>query len=155
MIALASPKNADFCRKCGASDVIDYKDSNLVEKVVKAVGKDTFVGIFDSISREDTYKNDLAIMEKLGGGRMATSQQAPENLPSNVKATWMVGVGEHSAPVWENFVTEALESGQLKCLPEPVVVGKGLESLQTALDKVRAGMSAQKAVVELLAGRQC
>lgn len=46
VIALASPKNFDFCRKCGASDVFDYKDSNVVGEVVKAVGKDHFVGIF-------------------------------------------------------------------------------------------------------------
>ena len=47
----------------------------------------------------------------------------------------MMGVGEHSFPVWENSVTKALESGQSKCLPEPVVVGNGLESLQKAMEK--------------------
>lgn len=49
----------------------------------------------------------------------------------------------------EEFVTKALENGQLKCLPEPLVVGKGLESLQEALEKSKAGVSARKLVVEL------
>ena len=80
---------------------------------------------------------------------MATSQPPPENLPANVKATFMNGVGEHSAPVRERFVTKGLESGKLKCLPESLVVSKGLESLQEALDKAKAGVSAQKIVVEL------
>ena len=149
MIAIASPKNFDFCRKCGASDVFDQKDTNLVENIVKAVGKDSFVGIFDAIASEECYKIDLAVLEKLGGGSLATSHPPPESLPSNVKGQWILGPGDHSAPVWENFVTKALESGQLKCLPEPLVVGKGLESLQGALEKQKGGVSAQKLVVEL------
>ena len=89
VIALASPKNFGFCRECGASDVFDYIDSNVVDEVVKAVGNDRFVGIFECISSEDIFRLDLAVMEKLGGGRMASSQPPPQNLPSNVKATWL------------------------------------------------------------------
>jgi NADPH:quinone reductase-like Zn-dependent oxidoreductase len=149
VISIASPKNFDFCRTCGATDVFDYKDSHMIDDVVKAVGEDTFVGIFTSISTDATYELTLPILERLGGGRMATSQPPPEKLPGNVKATMVMGVGDHSAPVWQNFVTKALESGQLKCLPESLVVGKGLESLQEALDRAKAGVSAQKIVVEL------
>ena len=149
VISIASPRNFDFCRTCGASNVFDYNNSNVVEDVVKAVGSDDYVGIFDAISDENAYAIDLAIMEKLGGGKMATTHPPPENTPSNVKAEWMLGVGEHSAPIWKDFVTKALESGQLKCLPEPLVVGKGLESLQMALEKSKAGVSARKLVVEL------
>ena len=149
VISIASSKNFDFCRQCGAGDVFDYKDGSVVEDVVKALANDTFVGIFNSISTEYSFKLTLSVLEKLGGGRMATSQPPPENLPDNVKANFMNGVGEHSAPVWEQFVTKGLESGKLKCLPEPLVVGKGLESLQEALDKAKEGVSAQKIVVEL------
>ena len=80
---------------------------------------------------------------------MATSQPPPDKLPENVKATYLMGVGDHSAPVWQDFVTKALESGQLKCLPEPLAVGTGLESLQEAMDLLKTGVSAQKVVVEL------
>jgi NADPH:quinone reductase-like Zn-dependent oxidoreductase len=149
VISIASSKNFDFCRQCGAGEIFDYKDASVVEDVVKAVRNDTFVGVFNSISTEDSFKLTLSILEKLGGGKMATSQPPPENLPDNVKATFMNGVGEHSAPVWEHFVTKGLESVKLKCLPKPLVVGKGLESLQEALAKAKAGVSAQKIVVEL------
>jgi NADPH:quinone reductase-like Zn-dependent oxidoreductase len=149
VISISGSKNFDFCRQCGASDFFDYKDTNMVDDVVKAVGHDTFVGIFNSISTEDSFKLTIAILEKLGGGKIATSQPPPESLPDNVVAAMMHGEGEHSAPLWDYFVTKGLESGKLKCLPEPFVVGKGLESLQEAMDKLKAGVSAQKIVVEL------
>jgi hypothetical protein len=46
-------------------------------------------------------------------------------------------------------VTTALEIGQLKCLPPPTVVGKGLEYIDKALKMSKAGVSATKVIVEL------
>jgi hypothetical protein len=51
--------------------------------------------------------------------------------------------------IWGNFVPEALENGRLKPKPDPLVVGKGLDKIQEAVDKQRAGVSAAKVVVEL------
>ena len=117
--------------------------------MVAAVGSHTFSGIFDSISEPETFAHDLAILEKLGGGNMAATHPPPTDLPSNVKAKFLFGLGEFSFPAWENFVAPALENGQLKCLPEPLVIGRGLESLQKALNTLKAGVSARKVVVEL------
>ena len=149
VIAIASPKNFELCRKCGASDVFDYKDDNVLDHVLKAVGADVFTGVYVAVSNEESYKLVLSILEKFGGGRMVTSQQPPDNLADSVQAKGIMGPGEHSALVWENFVTEGLQSGKLKCLPKPVVVGRGLEALQDGVEKARAGVSAQKLVVEL------
>ncbi|KAK5170891.1 uncharacterized protein LTR77_004035 [Saxophila tyrrhenica] len=149
VVSISSAKNFDMCRRCGASSTFDYTSASVVDDVVAAVGKDPCVGIFESISSEDSFKTSLAILEKLGGGRMACSLPPPKELSDHIKATWMVATGEHSIPVFEDFVTQALESGRLKCLPEPLVVGKGLESLQKALEVLQAGMSARKVVVEL------
>lgn len=149
VVSIAGSKNFEFCRTCGASDVFDYHDASMVEDVVRTVGHDKFVGIFNAISTESSFKLTFAILEQLGGGKMATSLPPPENLPDNVEAMMMHGEGVHSAPVWESSITEGLESRKLKCLPGPLVIGKGLESLQEALDKVKAGVSAQKIVVEL------
>jgi hypothetical protein len=59
------------------------------------------------------------------------------------------GVNDVVAPVWREFVTPALQDGKLQCLPPPVIVGKGLEHIQDALNKCKAGVSATKLVVEL------
>ena len=43
----------------------------------------------------------------------------------------------------------ALAAHKLQAKPDPFVVGEGLESIQKAVDKVYAGVSAQKVVVSL------
>lgn len=51
--------------------------------------------------------------------------------------------------IWHKFVPEALADGQLRPNPEPLVVGKGLESIQNGMDKLKMGVSARKLVVEI------
>ncbi|KAK5688982.1 hypothetical protein LTS10_000962 [Elasticomyces elasticus] len=149
VITLASKQNHELCRSCGATDVFDYHDDDVVEKVVEAVRSDNFIGIYDAIGEPSCYAHDLAILEKLGGGFLASVFPPPEKLPENVKAKHVFGMGEWAFPVWDDFITPALESGVLKCMPEPLVVGKGLESVQAGFDKLKGGVSARKIVVEL------
>jgi hypothetical protein len=51
--------------------------------------------------------------------------------------------------IFQAFVGPALASGEFLALPEPLVVGEGLESLQKALDRQQQGVSARKIVVTL------
>ena len=46
-------------------------------------------------------------------------------------------------------MTNALANGSFKCKPDPQVVGKGLESIQKAVDLMGQGVSATKLVVEM------
>ena len=116
---------------------------------VKAAGGD-FVGCYDAISLQDqSYKYVLPMLEKLGGGNLAVVLPPPENPPSSVKSAHVFGINKMTHPLWADYVTKALEGGQLKCLPEPLVVGKGLESVQKGLDENKKGVSAKKVVVEL------
>ena len=152
VIAIAGKHNQDLVKRCGADRVFDHKDSSLVEKVIGAVeaSQSEFVGIFDAISIPETYARDLAILEKLNGGHLACTHPPPtENVASNVKTGMIFAVNEVAAPVFRDFVTPALQSGKLKCLPPPSVVGKGLEHINGALKKSKAGVSATKLVVEL------
>ncbi|KAL7750110.1 OPT superfamily [Sorochytrium milnesiophthora] len=64
-------------------------------------------------------------------------------------AGFVFGINDAATPVWTEYVTPALESGKLQCLPKPTVVGKGLEHINDALKKLKAGVSATKLVVEL------
>ncbi|KAF1850067.1 putative zinc-binding alcohol dehydrogenase domain-containing protein cipB [Cucurbitaria berberidis CBS 394.84] len=149
VIAIAGAHNFDLSKRCGAAQVFDYKDASFVDKVVEAVRKSghEFVGIFDTISIPDTYSNDLAILAKLGGGHLACSHPPPEDVPANVKAGMAFCVNEIATPVWRDYVTPALQAGKLQCLPPPTVVGNGLEYIQEALKKSKAGVSATKLVV--------
>jgi NADPH:quinone reductase-like Zn-dependent oxidoreductase len=152
VIAIASARNFDLCRSCGAAEVVDYHDAAFVDKVVEAATAQPgheFVGIFDAVGTPETYANDLAMLARLGGGHLASVHPPPEKVPENVKAGMIFAVNDVAAPVWRDYVTPALRAGKLKCLPAPFVVGKGLEHIQTALQKCEAGVSATKLVVEL------
>ena len=152
VIAIAGAHNHDLVKRCGAAQVFDHKDSSVVKKVVEAAkaSDSEFVGIFDAISTPETYARDLDIIEKLGGGHLACVHPPPaENVPSNVKTGMIFAVNDVATPTYRDFVTPALQSGKLKCLPPPTIVGKGLEHVNDALKKSKAGVSATKLVVEL------
>jgi hypothetical protein len=51
--------------------------------------------------------------------------------------------------IYHDFLPSALINGQIRPAPKPDVVGHGLEYVQTALDRSRAGVSASKIVVTL------
>ncbi|KAK5094194.1 hypothetical protein LTR70_004234 [Exophiala xenobiotica] len=151
VISIASARNFELCRSCGAVQVFDYHNPSFVEKVAEAVAEtgEEFVGIFDAVSTPETYTNDLAILAKLGGGHLACVHPPPDNVPGNVKAGMIFAVDDVATPVWRDYVTPALQAGKLKCLPPPTIVGKGLEHIQEALKRCEAGVSATKLVVEV------
>ncbi|KAH6640551.1 putative quinone oxidoreductase [Chaetomium tenue] len=155
VLAIASARNFDLCRACGAAAVFDYHDASFVDDVVQAattaveVEGGEFVGIFDAVSTPETYANGLAMLERLGGSHLACVHPPPEEVPEGVKAGMIFAVDEVATPVWRDYVTDALAAGRLKCLPSPLVVGKGLEFVQVALEKCVEGVSAAKLVVEL------
>lgn len=109
-----------------------------------------FAGGYDAIAVQDrSYKYVIPIMEKLGGGNMAAVHKGPAEVPESVKVAHVLGVDEFTHPLWKDYITGALEAGRLQCLPEPWIIGSGLESIQRGLDENRKGVSARKVVIEL------
>lgn len=51
--------------------------------------------------------------------------------------------------LWRDYLPAALAEDRHRPAPAPEIVGEGLESVQTALDRLRAGVSARKLVVLL------
>lgn len=54
-----------------------------------------------------------------------------------------------SKAVYQDYLPQALKDGSFRPAPKATVVGKGLESLQGGLDKLKEGVSATKLVVSL------
>lgn len=152
VVAVASKHNHELVKSLGATEALDYNDSNIVDDVVKAVQAvgGEFVGTYDAISNEASYKFTVPVTEKLGGGSVATVLPPPEKGPENVKFGNVFGVNELTHPIWRDYLGQALEEGKLRAVPEPWVVGKGLESVQDGLDANKKGVSAKKVVVELV-----
>ena len=51
--------------------------------------------------------------------------------------------------IYGDFLPEALKSGRVKPAPKADVVGHGVEHIQAAVDKLKAGVSGSKVVVTL------
>ena len=152
VIAVASEHNHDFCKSLGASETFDYKSSSIVDdisKAVKASEPRNFIGVYDTISNADSYKITVPVMEKAGAGNLAVTLPGPKDVPEAVKIGNVFGISETTHPVWESYVPEALQQGKLRCVPEPLVIGKGLENVQKGCDKNKEGVSAKKVVIEL------
>ena len=56
---------------------------------------------------------------------------------------------EVGSAIWVDFLPKALADGNYICAPEPEVIGKGLESIQDALNILAKGVSAKKIVVSV------
>ena len=151
VITVASSRNFDLCKRCGASEVFDYNKDSIVDDVVNAVksaGGD-FAGVFDTISTAESFKPVVRVVEALGGDTVSVVLPTVPEAPSGIKVNVIHGYGPFIFSFWESYITPALQDGKLKCLPEPSVVGKGLESFQKGVDESRKGVSAKKLVVEL------
>lgn len=170
VLATASARNLDALRsELGADHVFDYKSASVVEDIVGAVkhlqasrGVE-FVGIYDAISEPGTFKEALGPIfdglesEKLISAKRLAMVLYPSDLPGDVEVKIVFagmllpgnGYEEVVSAVWERFVPEALETGKLKPLPPPLVVGKGLEAIQGGIDQNKKGVSFRKVVVEL------
>ena len=48
-----------------------------------------------------------------------------------------------------HYVPEGLKAGTLRALPEPIIIGKGLEKIVDGAEVLKKGVSARKVVVEL------
>lgn len=155
VITVSSKHNHDFVKSLGATEVFDYSSPSVVDDIVKAIPKNEFAGVYDAISLPESYKVVLPVLEKLGGGKLATVLPPPEEKPSNVQPinVFAPTIGfqqkEVGEAVWQKFLPEALENGSFKYIPPPMVVGKGLEKCQEGMDANKKGVSAKKVVIDL------
>lgn len=149
----ASPKNFEYCKKLGASQVFDYHSESLVQDLVDAFkGKVCAGGFAVSPGSEQTVANVVAKVE--GSKFVASAPSPPKDLPEGVTSK-MIFAGtlrdnEVGGIIYNDFLEGALAQKKYQCLPEPLIVGHGLEKLQEAFEKGNAGgISAQKIVVTL------
>ena len=96
----------------------------------------------------------LEIVSKAKGNKfVAMAMQYDGPVPDGVESKFILGSSladnELGAAVYADYLPKALAEGKFIAAPEPLVVGKGLESIQKALDVQMKGVSAKKVVVSL------
>lgn len=153
VITTASPKNFEYVKNLGASQVFDYSSATVHDDLLEAFKGKRIAGALDCIGRP-AWDICLDVVDKTPGKKfVATTKQGFPDPPEGVKIKHIFGTSikdnEVGKAVFEDFLSKALKVGTFVPAPEPLIAGKGLESVQGAVDIIKNGVSAKKVVVSL------
>jgi NADPH:quinone reductase-like Zn-dependent oxidoreductase len=149
-----SPKNFDLARRLGAKEVFDYHDEGVGAKITTSLEGKKVVGALGINS------GGVALAGKVLNSTDSVKFIAdvgpppPEGYPERIQCKFFIpdDLGDPEsvvAQVWRDFLPQALSDGSFVPEPEPLIIGKGLEAIQEAYDRVLKPVSAQKIVVIL------
>ncbi|CBF73475.1 protein cipB [Aspergillus nidulans FGSC A4] len=148
----ASPKNFDYVKELGASQVFDYHSATVAQDLVAALQGKTVAGAMDCIGFAATPLTVEVVSKSQGVKFVSTVKggfQAPEGV--TVKSVFGTTIKDNQVgkAIYEDYLPKALKAGSFIPAPVALVAGKGLESVQAAVDLQAQGTSAQKVVVSL------
>ncbi|KAH7417726.1 zinc-binding oxidoreductase CipB [Cadophora sp. MPI-SDFR-AT-0126] len=155
VVTTASAKNFEYVKNLGASQVFDYNSKTVVEDLIEALEGKDMAGVFDGVGFYGAFEACVAVISKTKGSKFIAACQHPKDIAdgSGVTAKFIMGAelreNEVGKVIYEDFMPAALAAGKYIAVPEPKIAGKGLESLQAAIDLWKAGVSASKIVVTL------
>jgi NADPH:quinone reductase-like Zn-dependent oxidoreductase len=178
-MSTASPKNHQYLKSLGATEVFDYNSPTVVQDIVStmnnkhkisagayAIGVGSLKACIDILSKtkgkkfvaqashdipmEEFPTNMLAIMWKMGSSFVGWKVKG---LTKGVayKFVWATEVmaNKLGSEVYEKFLPIALAERRFLAAPEPQVAGQGLEGIEEAFAVAKKGVSAKKIVVSL------
>jgi NADPH:quinone reductase-like Zn-dependent oxidoreductase len=154
--ATASEKHHEYVKTLGASRVFDYKDSQVVEKIVKAAREDGItvnVG-YDAVG---ALSQCQAILKEWKPAKLASAPPLKPDDPvaEGVEQKFVEApAGEkerraHMSFVFNGWLKAKLADGSLIPSPRIQVIAGGLSAINEALDELKAGVSATKLVLEI------
>ena len=153
VVTTASPKNFEYVKKLGASEVFDYKDPAISDRLVSCFKAKTIAGALDCVGG-DAWTICMDVVHKSTGTKfVSTTKRGFPDPPEGVTVKHIFGTtpkdNEVGKAVYADFLPKALKAGTFMPAPEPLIAGKGLESVQGAVDLHKKGVSAAKVVVLL------
>lgn len=154
VITTASPKNFEYVKKLGASEVFDYRSPTVVEDLVAAFQEKKTIGAFDCIGAGG-WAGCTSIVSQWSGTKFVATVKG--GFPAPLKGVTMDKVyaitikdNQVGHAVYRDFLPKALKAGTFVPSPEPIIAGEGLESVQGAIElHQQGGISANKIVVLL------
>ena len=173
-----SPKNFDLVKKLGASQAFDYNSKTVVQDLTRAFSGKTTAGALSMGPGSARACMDVLDNCKGNKFLSMASYPVPQPPPERFTTIriiyaflsfsiwcWFASKARHirtayifgdtlfrnevGKAIYEDFLPTALAKGSYVAAPNPHVVGKGLEHLQTAFDLQKKGVSAKKVVVSL------
>ncbi|USP81874.1 GroES-like protein [Curvularia clavata] len=152
VISTASPKNWDYVKKLGASQVFDYRSDTVVSDIVKAFQGKKSAGAL-AIGQETTGICAQIVSQIGGNPFVASANMPPKELPEGVSTKFIFGSdlkdNEVGPAIYNDFIPAGFKDGSFVPSPPARVIGKGLEAIQGGLNEIPKGVSASKLVVSL------
>ncbi|KAI1465198.1 GroES-like protein [Daldinia caldariorum] len=153
VIATASPKNFNYVKKLGASQVFDYSSATIQDELINALKGKTTAGALDCIGGAPQGILQQVVANSEGVKAVASTKRGWPEPPTGVTMYSIFGttlsgnfVGK---AIYNDFLPAALKAVTFVPAPEPRIVGKGLGKIQEAVDLIKKGVSATKLVVTL------
>lgn len=155
----ASPKHRDRLQQLGATEVFDYKDPEVVRRVLdtaKSVGL-TIGYAIDATSNKDTLSATASILVESGGpsSKLVSLLPWPEDLPCPVEKltlqafTTFVEQADLVEWFFNDWFAKALAEGILVPAPSVKIIDGGVASCTEVLESIKAGVSGVKIVVKV------
>ncbi|KAI0845065.1 GroES-like protein [Daldinia vernicosa] len=153
VITTASPKNFDYVKKLGASQVFDYSSPTIQDDLINALKGKTTAGALDCIGGPPQGILQQVIAKSEGVKAVASTKRGWPEPPAGVTMYAIFGTSLSGnfvgKAIYNDFLPAALKEGTYVPAPEPKIVGKGVEKIQEAVDLIKKGVSATKLVVTL------
>ncbi|KAI4212605.1 MAG: hypothetical protein LQ351_004677 [Letrouitia transgressa] len=153
VVTTASPKNFEYVKGLGASEAFDYNVPTVGDDLVKFLKDKTIAGALDCIGGSAWSICIDVVVKSAGAKFVATTKQGFPEPPKGVTISQVFATtikdNQVGKAVYADYLPKALDAGSFVPAPEPLIVGNGLESLQTAVDRYKQGISAAKLVVTL------
>ncbi|RDW77090.1 zinc-binding dehydrogenase-1 [Coleophoma cylindrospora] len=179
VITTASPKNFNYVKRLGAVEAYDYRSPTVVQDIIKAFQNRESAGAMSIGQGSASPCFAIVGAIKGNKFVTKISVDMPKEFPTSAIGWLPIGLSmvrsrvseairckingigtnfvfgtdlmrnEVGPAVWQDFLPKALAQGKFVPAPEPLVVGKGLEFVQEAINLNLKGMSVKKAVVTL------
>lgn len=175
VITTASPRNFDYVKRLGASQYFDYNSTTVVNDIIAAFRGKTLAGalaigagsaepcadivractgnrFISMASPSVSFDRGMSIRLLLRLVSSSVSLQV-KCRARRIRTKFIFGStlkeNEVGTLIYEDFLPQALADGRYLAAPDPQVVGRGLECIQTGFDAQMKGVSARKVVVTL------
>ncbi|CVL08675.1 related to oxidoreductase [Fusarium mangiferae] len=159
VVATASEHNHGLLREMNVEYVFDYKKGGVEEEIINTLSSvGDLAGVYCAVYSDAAITACATIADRIQGKKclgtiLPPGMPVPGTIPDGVKVLIndhvLLGSTETGKRLWVDWLPGALEDGNMKFMPHPEVVGKGLEKIQDAVDAIGKGVIGKKLVVEL------
>jgi len=152
VVGVASKRNHEMVKGLGASVCFDQSDPTLADDIVEYLNGKDVVGAYTAIADDSTLNTICEILSR-SSGRKLLALVRPGSEGKATKGVTIVTIfasdlanSEVGKDIW-HWLNKAMEENNIMYMPQPEVVGKGLENVQQSVDLLAKGVSAKKLVV--------